>query len=71
MKHADRPTEMLLRQLTANRKAIRDRHPVTGKKTFPHFDLFRPAFIRDILEIRRVLRSRGIRPCGTYRGTNV
>lgn len=52
MKHADRPTEMLVRQMQANRIAARNR------KHFCHLPRFRSAFVKDILAIRKVLRER-------------
>lgn len=58
MKHVDRPTDMLLRQLDANRKAAQYRNPETGVRHFAHIPTFRAAFVRDILAIRYALRMR-------------
>lgn len=61
MTHGERPTEMLIRQQAANRKAAQYRNPETGKRHHAHFDLFRAAFIRDILAIRKELRERKVK----------
>lgn len=61
MTHAERPTEMLKRQMLANRNAVLGHNPETGKRHFCHERLFRAAFVRDILAIRRELRNRGER----------
>lgn len=58
MIHADRPTDMLLRQLLANRSAAQFRHPSTGRRHFAHDAVYRSAFVRDILAIRRALKDR-------------
>jgi hypothetical protein len=52
-----RPTEMLIRQLQANRKAARDRDE-KGRKKFPHILPYRPHFVREILWMRYELRRR-------------
>ena len=57
MNHDDRPTDMLLRQQEANRKAARYRDD-KGRQNFCHLPMFRFAFIRDILAIRAELRKR-------------
>jgi hypothetical protein len=64
MQIADRPTDMLLRQLLANRKAARDRD-AKGRKKFPHLLPFRPYFVREMMAMRAELRSRGIKPPST------
>lgn len=53
MKLEDRPTEMLLRQMLANRSAARrrDHHA--------HVLPFRPYFVREILAMRAELKRRG------------
>ena len=56
--YSARPTDMLERQLLANRKAVRYRNPETGKRHYCHYDLFRAAFIRDIRGLRDELRRR-------------
>lgn len=56
----DRPTDMLIRQQTANRKAIRYRNPETGWRHFCHDKLYRRAYVLDILAIRAELRKRGV-----------
>lgn len=53
-----RPTEMLERQLQANRKAARDRMDKYGRKTFQHILPYRPWFVREILAMRDELRKR-------------
>ena len=52
MKIEDRPTDMLLRQLAANRSAARD------QKHHAHIDRYRPHFVREILAMRAELRRR-------------
>lgn len=59
MTHAERPTDMLRRQLLANRLAVRYRNRETGLRHFCHDKLYRPAFVSDILAIRAELRRRG------------
>jgi hypothetical protein len=51
---------MLKRQLLANRKAIRERNPETGKRNFCHLPYFtyRAAFLRDTLALRSELKTR-------------
>jgi hypothetical protein len=61
MRHAERPTEMLLEQQDANRKAARYRNPETGQRHFCHLKTFRAAFVKDMLAIRDELRRRRIR----------
>lgn len=61
MKIEERPTEMLLRQLLANRKAARERRDAKGRLTFQHILPYRPYFVRDILAMRAELRKRGVR----------
>lgn len=58
MKIADRPTEMLERQLLANRKAARERRDKYGRPTFQHILPYRPHFVRDILAMRAELKRR-------------
>lgn len=57
---ARRPTEMLLRQLEANRNAARYRNPETGKRHHAHVMEFRKHFVLEILAMRAELRSRGV-----------
>lgn len=52
-----RPTEMLLRQLSANRVAARGRD-ANGHKLFCHIKPFRPHFVREMLWMRDELRKR-------------
>lgn len=59
MKIEDRPTEMLKRQLLANRKAARDRKDEKGRLKFPHILPYRPHFVMEILAMRAELRRRG------------
>jgi hypothetical protein len=58
MLHSERPTDMLIRQQEANRKAVTYRNSETGRRHYCHYALFRAAFIRDILAIRKELRKR-------------
>lgn len=58
----ERPTDMLLRQLKANRNAARYRNPETGQRHHAHVKLFRPYFVREMLAMRAELRKRGINP---------
>lgn len=58
MNISDRPTEMLLRQLKANRNAARYRNPETGKRHHAHLAQYRPHFVREILAMRAELRNR-------------
>jgi hypothetical protein len=62
MKIEQRPTEMLERQLLANRKAARQRLDKYGRKTFQHIMPYRPHFVRDILAMRAELRRRNAAP---------
>jgi len=57
VKIKDRPTDMLQRQLAANRVAARgrDKH---GRKLFCHLMPFRPYFVREMLAMRAELRRR-------------
>lgn len=59
MKIEDRPTDMLERQLDANRKAARYRNPETRRRSFAHIMPYRPHFVREILAMRAELRKRG------------
>ena len=61
MDHSERPTDMLARQMTANRNAACYRNRETGARHFCHDSRYRAAFVRDILAIRKELRSRGVR----------
>lgn len=55
-----RPTEMLLRQMKANRNAARYRNPEKPKvRHHAHIDRFRPYFVREMLWMRDELRKRG------------
>ena len=59
-----RPTEMLERQLLANRKHVVDRDP-KGRKLWGHLPQYRPFFVREMLWMRDELRKRrSIRPTG-------
>lgn len=58
MRIEDRPTEMLVRQLAANRSAARYRNPENGKRHHAHLMPYRPHFVREILAMRAVLRTR-------------
>ena len=55
-----RPTEMLVRQMQANRNAARYRNPENGKRHHAHVDLFRPYFVRELLAMRAELRRRNV-----------
>lgn len=57
MKHADRPMDMLVRQLAANRSAARFRNRATGQRHFCHEKTFRAAFVEDIVALRRAIRE--------------
>jgi len=57
MKIQDRPTDMLERQLAANRLAARGRDRM-GRKLFCHLLPFRPYFVREMLAMRAELRKR-------------
>lgn len=52
----DRPTEMLERQLSANRKAAR-RQP-DGRRSYAHQLPYRPHFVLEMLAMRAELRRR-------------
>jgi hypothetical protein len=54
-----RPTEMLERQMQANRNAARFRNPETGRQNFSHLLPYRPYFVREMLAMRRELQRRG------------
>jgi hypothetical protein len=54
----DRPTEMLERQLDANRRAARYRNPETGRRHCCHEPRFRAHYVREILAMRLVLKAR-------------
>jgi len=60
MKIAERPTDMLLRQMYALRKHAQFRHPETGRRGHGHESSFRAAFVTGMLELRTELRKRGI-----------
>lgn len=60
MRIEDRPTDMLLRQLQANRNAARYRNPETGKRHHAHIDRYRPHFVREMITMRNELRRRGL-----------
>ena len=58
----DRPTEMLVRQLQANRNAARYRNPEKPHiRHHAHLPRFRPYFIGEMLAMRRELRQRAAR----------
>jgi hypothetical protein len=57
VKHSERPIDMLVRQLAANRSAARYRNKETGLRHFCHEPIFRPYFINDIILLRHALRS--------------
>jgi hypothetical protein len=61
----DRPTEMLERQLSANRSAARYRNLENGRRHFAHVSPFRPHFVREIVLMRQVLKSRANHPANT------
>jgi hypothetical protein len=54
-----RPTEMIKRQLSANRYAARYRNHETGSRTFAHILPFRPHFVREMIAMRKELIARG------------
>lgn len=54
----DRPTDMLMRQLAANRFAARYRNPETGRRNFSHILPYRPFFVREMLAMRAELQKR-------------
>lgn len=54
-----RPTDMLQRQLHANRVAARMRNPETGRRHFAHTLPYRPFFVREMLAMKEELRKRG------------
>jgi hypothetical protein len=60
MKHSERPTEMLLRQMAARRGAARFRNKQTGQRHFCHEKTFCAAFVEDTLFLRREIRSRAV-----------
>ena len=60
MNVGERPTEMLLRQLDALRRAIRYRNPETGKRHYCHVQYFRRPFANGVRELRAELVSRGV-----------
>lgn len=55
---ACRPTDMLERQLRANRNAARYRNPETGRLHFAHTLPYRPHFVIEMLQMRAELRKR-------------
>jgi hypothetical protein len=57
MKHEERPLDMLQRQLTANRTAIKFRHPVTGQRHFCHLPEYREAYIKDVFALKKAIRA--------------
>lgn len=57
MKISERPTEMLERQMLANRSAARYRS-ASGKRHFAHDPMFRAAFVREMVEMRNELNKR-------------
>lgn len=65
MNIAERPTDMLLRQHTANRAAAKGRDRL-GRKLFCHLLPYRPYFVREMLAMRAELRAR--RPVGEKAG---
>lgn len=62
MKVSERPTDMLLRQFDALRKAIRYRNPETGKRHHCHEKHFSRWFIVGVREFRDELIKRGMYP---------
>lgn len=60
MNVVDRPTEMLLRQLDALRKAIHYRNPETGRRHYCHVQHFRKPFADGVREFRAELMRRGV-----------
>lgn len=58
MRIQDRPTEMLERQLAANRAAARYRNPETRRRHFAHSMPYRPHFVREIISMRAELAQR-------------
>lgn len=59
MKLEERPTDMLQRQLAANRAAAKGRDR-NRRKLFCHVLPFRPYFVREMLAMRCELRLRGV-----------
>lgn len=57
-----RPTEMLLRQMQANRSAARYRNPENGKRHHAHIPRYRPFFVGEMLAMRAELRKRNAPP---------
>lgn len=55
---ASRPTDMLLRQLDANRRAARWRNPANGRRHYCHEPRYRRIFVVEMLAMRAELRSR-------------
>lgn len=58
MRIEERPTEMIERQLQANRNAARYRNPENGRRHHAHLMPFRPHFVLEIMTMRAVLKSR-------------
>jgi len=57
MKHTERPLDMLLRQMQANRNAARYRNKQTGQRHFCHEKNFRAAFVQDTLLLRAAIKE--------------
>jgi hypothetical protein len=58
IKLEDRPTDMLERQLQANRGAARYRNPETGIRHYAHDPFYRRFFVMEILAMKKELRNR-------------
>lgn len=61
--YSDRPTDMLQRQLLANRKAARTwcTNDAGGRwKHFSHLATYRPHFVIETVVMRDELRARGV-----------
>lgn len=59
--YESRSTDMLQRQLLANRRAARNRNPQNGRKHFAHDRIYRRHFVAEIIVMRDELRRRGVR----------
>lgn len=58
--YSERPTDMLQRQLLANRSAARYRNPESGRPHFAHDPIYRRHFVVEVLAMRDELRRRGV-----------
>lgn len=56
--HSTRPLDMLERQLSTNRAAIRFRHPETNRRHFCHLPEYRQAYLDDVMALRKAIKEK-------------